>query len=226
MDKKLLFIYNPVSGKGQARAFLADIVEIYSLNDYSVTVHPTKCKGDGFEFIKEHAHEYDLIAVCGGDGMLNEAVSGLMHTEEGKRPALAYMPSGSTNDFAGTVRLLALTDRYLYYTVYDPLVIGYQTRPFSSPTPVKNDQYYIIRYDLESGTHMVVFNNPNYNIFQIPCSKKCFCSNGFYILSNHYFFHIGIVHEKFCTNCCNVFSLCIHQHIFHPFCSDYFCIII
>ena len=103
MDKKLLFIYNPVSGKGQARAFLADIVEIYSLNDYSVTVHPTKCKGDGFEFIKEHSQEYDLIAVCGGDGMLNEAVSGLMHTEEGKRPALAYMPSGSTNDFAGTV---------------------------------------------------------------------------------------------------------------------------
>ena len=71
------------------------------------------------------------------------------------------------NDFAGTVRLLALTDRYLYYTVYDPLVIGYQTRPFSSPTPVKNDQYYIIRYDLESGTHTMVFNNPNYNIFQI-----------------------------------------------------------
>ena len=71
------------------------------------------------------------------------------------------------NDFAGTVRLLALTDRYLYYTVYDPLVIGYQARPFSSPTPVRNDQYYIIRYDLESGTHIEIFNNPNYNVFKI-----------------------------------------------------------
>lgn len=105
MDKKLLFIYNPVSGKAQTRTFLADIVEIYSDNDYTVTVHPTKCKGDGFEFIREHASEYDLVAVCGGDGMLNEAVSALMHTEASARPALAYLPSGSTNDFAGTVGL-------------------------------------------------------------------------------------------------------------------------
>lgn len=103
MDKKLLFIYNPVSGKAQSRTYLADIVETYSNNDYNVTVHPTKCKGDGFEFIKEHAAEYDMIAVSGGDGMLNETVSALMYTEQSLRPTIAYLPSGSTNDFAGTV---------------------------------------------------------------------------------------------------------------------------
>lgn len=103
MDKKLLFIYNPVSGKGQARAYITDVIEIYSENDYIVTVYPTKCKGDGFEFIKQYASEYNTIAVCGGDGMLNEAVNALMHTDASVRPALAYLPSGSTNDFAGTV---------------------------------------------------------------------------------------------------------------------------
>lgn len=107
MEKKLLFIYNPVSGKAQVKTFLADIIDIYSSKDYSVTVHPTKCRFDGYEYVKQHATEYDIISVCGGDGMLNEAVSALMSIEKEKRPPLAYLPAGSTNDFAGTVGLPA-----------------------------------------------------------------------------------------------------------------------
>lgn len=105
MEKKLLLIYNPVSGKAQIKTYLADIIDIYSNNGYCVTVHPTKCKLDGFNYIKENASHYDVISVCGGDGMLNEAVCALMHIDEKLRPALAYLPSGSTNDFAGTVGL-------------------------------------------------------------------------------------------------------------------------
>ena len=105
MEKKLLFIYNPVSGKAQVKTFLADIIDIFSSADYSVTVHPTKCKFDGYEYVKSHAHEYDILSVCGGDGMLNEAVSALMSIDKEKRPPLAYLPAGSTNDFAGTVGL-------------------------------------------------------------------------------------------------------------------------
>ena len=105
MEKKLLLIYNPVSGKAQIKTYLADIIDIYAASDYSVTVHPTKCANDGYEYIKEHATQYDIISVCGGDGMLNEAVSALMSVVKEKRPPLAYLPSGSTNDFAGTVGL-------------------------------------------------------------------------------------------------------------------------
>lgn len=105
MYKKLLLIYNPVSGKAQIKSQLADIIEIYANNDYTVTVHPTKCKNDGYEFIKEHASEYDVLSICGGDGMFNEAISGLMCIEKVNRPHVAYLPSGSTNDFAGTVGL-------------------------------------------------------------------------------------------------------------------------
>lgn len=103
MEKKLLLIYNPVSGKAQIKTYLADIIDIYSGKNYEVTVHPTKCKLDGFNYIKENAHKYDVLSVCGGDGMLNEAVCALMHIDGKVRPALAYLPSGSTNDFAGTV---------------------------------------------------------------------------------------------------------------------------
>ncbi|MBQ8391103.1 MAG: diacylglycerol kinase family lipid kinase [Clostridia bacterium] len=103
MEKKLLLVYNPVSGKAQIKHYLSDIIDIYSSHDYCITLHPTKCAKDGYEYIKEHMAEYEVISVCGGDGMLNEAVSALMCVEPEKRPKLAYLPSGSTNDFAGTI---------------------------------------------------------------------------------------------------------------------------
>lgn len=105
MEKKLLLVYNPISGKAQIKTHLAEIIDIYSEKDYTITLHPTKCKNDGFEYIKEHACEYDIISVCGGDGMLNETVNALMCIDPEKRPPLAYLPAGSTNDFAGTVGL-------------------------------------------------------------------------------------------------------------------------
>lgn len=105
MEKKLLLVYNPVSGKAQIKTHLSDVVDIYSNSNYSVTLHPTKCKNDGYEYIKAHAGEYDIISVCGGDGMLNETVSALMSFPAELRPAIAYLPAGSTNDFAGTIGL-------------------------------------------------------------------------------------------------------------------------
>jgi len=105
MEKKLLLVYNPVSGKGNIKTHLADIVDIYSEKDYIITLHPTKCANDGYEYIKEYGDQYEIISVCGGDGMLNETVSALMSIPQEKRPKVAYLPAGSTNDFAGTVGL-------------------------------------------------------------------------------------------------------------------------
>ena len=39
----------------------------------------------------------------GGDGTLNETISGLMALEQ--RPPLGYLPNGSTNDFAASLHL-------------------------------------------------------------------------------------------------------------------------
>lgn len=134
MEKKLLLIYNPVSGKAQIKTYLADIIDIYTNKNYSVSVHPTKCKLDGFNYIKENATGYDVISVCGGDGMLNEAVCALMHIEEKLRPVLAYLPSGSTNDFAGTVGL-PLDIRHAAKMVVDGT-------PFFCDAGKMNDSYF------------------------------------------------------------------------------------
>lgn len=103
MEKKLLFVYNPYSGKAQMRDYLSDIIDIFVKGGYAVTVHPTQQSLDGYSYIKEHAEEYDLVACSGGDGTLNEAVRGLMACEN--PPHVGYIPTGTTNDFATSLGL-------------------------------------------------------------------------------------------------------------------------
>lgn len=100
---KLLFIYNPHSGTGRIRLQLSDILEIMVRAGYEVNVHPTQAVGDAAEVAAEQASEYDLVVCCGGDGTLDETVTGLM--KSGCRVPLGYIPAGSTNDFAASLNL-------------------------------------------------------------------------------------------------------------------------
>ena len=49
---KMLFIFNPNSGKAQLKNSLLKIIQIFSNADYEVTVYPTKAALDGYEKIK------------------------------------------------------------------------------------------------------------------------------------------------------------------------------
>jgi len=99
--KKMLFVYNPTSGKGQIRFNLARIIERFSAADYDVTVYPTKAAMDAARTISTRADEFDIVVCCGGDGTLDEVVTGLM--ESGAGCPVGYIPCGSTNDFAVSV---------------------------------------------------------------------------------------------------------------------------
>ncbi len=101
--KKLLFIFNPKSGKGQIKNRLMDILDIFVKQGYEVTVHPTQCQNDARNLVEEEAVQYDLVVCCGGDGTLDEVVSGMM-TLDTKVP-VGYIPSGSTNDFAQSLKI-------------------------------------------------------------------------------------------------------------------------
>lgn len=98
MPQKLLFIINPNSGKGEIRHHLIDCIDRFIRAGYEVTVHTTQKSGDATEAVMNRGSAYDLIVCSGGDGTLNETVTGLMHLRE--KPALGYIPSGTTNDFA------------------------------------------------------------------------------------------------------------------------------
>ena len=96
--KKMLFIYNPNAGTGKLKPKLADVLDIFTKSGYEVTVYPTQKRYDAAEKIQESGSQYDLIVCSGGDGTLDEAVTG-MQLCNCKVP-LGYIPAGTTNDFA------------------------------------------------------------------------------------------------------------------------------
>ena len=101
MKKRLLFIYNPLSGTGAIKSALSDIMDIMIRADYEVTVYPTQAKGDAIKKAFEEADNFDRIVAGGGDGTLDEVVCGLMKSK--KNVAVGYIPAGSTNDFASSI---------------------------------------------------------------------------------------------------------------------------
>lgn len=98
MKKKLLFVFNPHSGKAQIKNQLLDIVDTMVKADYEVTIYPTQAAGDAIHKVETEADNFDMVVCSGGDGTLDETVTGIMRLE-GSMP-LGYIPAGSTNDFA------------------------------------------------------------------------------------------------------------------------------
>jgi len=96
--KKLLFVYNPHAGKGVIHKHLSAILSIFEEAGYESVCHETTGPLDGKNTVAEEGSAYDLIVCFGGDGTLNEIVSGAMQLS--KRPPIGFIPAGSTNDTA------------------------------------------------------------------------------------------------------------------------------
>lgn len=105
MAERALFVFNPYSGKGTIKNHLFEIINGLSQNGYEITVYPTKEHGDGRNIVSSRGGKYSLIVISGGDGTLNECISGLFYIPEEKRPVIGYIPSGSTNDFASSLKI-------------------------------------------------------------------------------------------------------------------------
>ena len=103
MSKRLLFIINPRSGKGQIKEHLADILDIMIKAGYQVSVHITQAGGDATNQTIKQAENFDRIVCSGGDGTLDEVVTGMMQLPEPKRKPIGYIPAGSTNDFGNSL---------------------------------------------------------------------------------------------------------------------------
>lgn len=101
--KKMLFVINPKSGKAQIKNHLLKLIDIFNKKGYEVTVHITRAKGDAEKIVKEREKCYDIIVCSGGDGTLDEVVTGMV--KSGKSTLIGYIPAGSTNDFANSLNL-------------------------------------------------------------------------------------------------------------------------
>ena len=105
MQRKLRFFVNPRAGHSEIRGSLMQVIQIFTAGGYEVTVHPTNAPCDLTRQIAARAPQFDLVVCTGGDGTLNEAVSGLMQLPPADRPPLGYIPGGTVNDVAKTLGL-------------------------------------------------------------------------------------------------------------------------
>ena len=96
--KKMLWIVNPHAGRGAMRGKLIDCILAFQKAGFDVTLHITEGPEDATRVAQARAGEFDRIVCAGGDGTLNEVVTGLMQSKV--RPPLGYIPAGTTNDFA------------------------------------------------------------------------------------------------------------------------------
>ena len=103
--KKLLFIVNPRAGRTRSRTPLYDALAQFSQAGYLIHIFQTQTRGDATRAACQLGPDFDLVVCVGGDGTLNEIVNGLMQLSQ--RPPLGYLPHGSTNDFAASLRLNA-----------------------------------------------------------------------------------------------------------------------
>ena len=102
-NKKVLFIVNPKSGKGNIKNHLLEIIDIFVKSDFQINLYTTQCEQDAIRIVRDLVEEFDLVICSGGDGTLDEVITGMMQCKKIK--PVGYIPSGSTNDFANSLNL-------------------------------------------------------------------------------------------------------------------------
>jgi YegS/Rv2252/BmrU family lipid kinase len=103
IGKKILLIVNPIAGRTHTKSGLYRALDQFINNGYQVSLQKTASKGHATNIVLEHGLESDIVVCCGGDGTLNEVVSGVMQL--GIKVPLGYIPAGTTNDFASSLKL-------------------------------------------------------------------------------------------------------------------------
>ena len=103
--KRMLFIYNPNAGKGLLKAKLSDVLDIMVKAGYEVVVYPTQSYKDAYRKVVHMEKDYDMVVCSGGDGTLDEVVTGMMKRDKEDRIPIGYIPTGTTNDFANSLHI-------------------------------------------------------------------------------------------------------------------------
>lgn len=101
--KKVLFVYNPHAGKAKIKNYLYEILDIFAKAGFEVTAYPTQEQKEAVGIVIDCVENYDMLVCSGGDGTLDEVVTGMLRS--GKNVPIGYLPAGSTNDFATSLMI-------------------------------------------------------------------------------------------------------------------------
>ena len=103
--KKARLIYNPTSGQEIMKKNVAEVLDIlegfgYETSAFQTTPTPNSARDEAKRAAKAG---FDLVIAAGGDGTINEVVNGIAPLP--KRPKMAIIPTGTTNDFARALKV-------------------------------------------------------------------------------------------------------------------------
>lgn len=131
--KKMLFIYNPNAGTGVLKPKLSDVVDIFVKGGYEVTIYPTQCAHDALTKTVSYTEDYDIIVCSGGDGTLDEVVTGV--SKRARRVPIGYIPAGTTNDFAHSLNISS--------NILEAADVAVNGVPFPCDVGKFNDDYFV-----------------------------------------------------------------------------------
>lgn len=102
---KTRLIYNPTSGQEVMAKNIAEILDTLENFGHETSAFATTADKDSAKNEARRAAEagFELIIAAGGDGTINEVVNGIAPLE--KRPKVAIIPAGTTNDFARALKI-------------------------------------------------------------------------------------------------------------------------
>lgn len=94
--KKCVVIYNPESGRPVDKKHLKELPGILELNGYEAIMSPTKQAKDATRIVSELEDDINLVICAGGDGTLNEGITGNLMRKN--KLVIAQLPVGTMND--------------------------------------------------------------------------------------------------------------------------------
>ncbi|MHC4263742.1 MAG: diacylglycerol/lipid kinase family protein [Planctomycetota bacterium] len=102
-----LVIANPIAGRGRGRSSAEALTDGLRTRGVETELFLTSGRGQAAERAAGGAKEVDVVVSVGGDGTLNEVLSGMVHTET----AIAQLPLGTANVLAHDLGLPLRVDR-------------------------------------------------------------------------------------------------------------------
>ncbi len=97
--RKLKLIYNPNCGDKSFKTHIDSCVEEFQKGGYETHLFRSEIYGDISRHIAQMSSDYEALAIAGGDGSINIAVTAMMR--RGLKIPLGLIPCGTANDFAG-----------------------------------------------------------------------------------------------------------------------------
>ena len=129
-----LILLNEKSGIGKAGTNLMTLVKKTAAKGYEPILYPiipgTELTSD--DLLPLYDGRIELVIGCGGDGTMNHIVNAVMGMEH--KPRVAYIPTGSTNDFAKSMGIPITRPR--------AIETAFEGKPFTYDLGCLNGRYY------------------------------------------------------------------------------------